>query len=145
MIVVDIGSKTHTGEESIEKLVERFHPTILYGFDPHHVTGPDGERWKIGSTEVWVQSKAAWIYDGSVPFRLDGSASTIGLGTPVECFDLCAFLAPKLATGYTDVVLKLDCEGAEFTLINALRSAGLLEQLKLLLVEWHLPCPFEEW
>ena len=34
MIVVDVGCKAHEAEVSIPKLVARFNPRLLLGFDP---------------------------------------------------------------------------------------------------------------
>ena len=59
------------------------------------------------------------------------------------------------------VVLKMDCESAEFTLLNHVLNHGADKQIDLLLMEWHvatpehraqkemiekrLKCPIEDW
>lgn len=35
------------------------------------------------------------------------------------------------------IILKLDCEGAEFEIIEALNNAGLLKEVATYLIEWH--------
>lgn len=36
------------------------------------------------------------------------------------------------------IVLKIDCEGAEFDIISALRAAGRLDRIEAVLMEWHI-------
>lgn len=149
MIVVDLGCKSHENERSIEPLVERFHPQILYGFDPH----PELQEGitSEGFTTVVCARRAAWIHDGNHRYHQNGSAShldTDGDAT-VEVFDLAAWLRalPRVPT-----VLKLDIEGAEHTLLPHLRHRRADELLDLILVEWHgqplkvdLACEVEPW
>lgn len=40
-----------------------------------------------------------------------------------------------------DTILKLDCEGAEYEIIDSLYRSGELRRIKALLVEWHLRKP----
>ncbi|MFT6828640.1 MAG: FkbM family methyltransferase [Bacteroidia bacterium] len=37
----------------------------------------------------------------------------------------------------TDLIVKMDCEGAEFEIIPALKEASILGKIKLLMMEWH--------
>ena len=43
----------------------------------------------------------------------------------------------------TQLVVKIDCEGAEYAIIAALHSAGLLRQADAFLIEWHQRGPGE--
>jgi hypothetical protein len=36
-----------------------------------------------------------------------------------------------------DIVVKVDCEGAEFSIFAALDAGGLLEDISAFMVEWH--------
>jgi len=36
-----------------------------------------------------------------------------------------------------DIVLKIDCEGAEYDIFKALHASGIPEQVKLVMMEWH--------
>lgn len=143
MIAVDVGCATLGTEESMLRLIDRFRPEILYGFDPQAVEGVT----RIGDTEVVQRAQAAWVEDGFVSWESAFTRSRVVAeaesAAVVPCFDFCAWLAPVVDAG--PVVVKLDCEGAEFPLIDALRRAGLLERLEMLLVEWHLGCPLEAW
>jgi FkbM family methyltransferase len=40
-----------------------------------------------------------------------------------------------------DIVFKIDCEGAEYELIEELEKKGLLEKIQVLMIEWHLKGP----
>ena len=40
-----------------------------------------------------------------------------------------------------DMILKLDCEGAEYEIIDSLSRSGELRRIKALLVEWHIRRP----
>ena len=42
-----------------------------------------------------------------------------------------------------EIVVKLDCEGEEYNLIDALATSGLLEKLNVLMIEWHHVRPIE--
>ncbi len=161
MIVVDIGCMEQGPEESVQRLINRFHPDILFGFDPYPDLAEGVER--VDSTIVVRTRAAAWTHTGTIPIRIKGICTGVAVNhiRPYEntvempCFDLCAFLAP-LGEG---VVLKLDCEGAEYPLLAAIVAADLDLRLELVLVEWHdgvyahglmtkrprLRCPVEVW
>jgi hypothetical protein len=66
VIVVDLGCFPHRDEISIEPLVARFRPDVLYGFDPWPAL-IEGET-QVGSTRVVLRRQAAWIEDGEVEF-----------------------------------------------------------------------------
>jgi hypothetical protein len=146
MIVVDLGTWAHhnPGYDSVTALVDRFHPELLWGFDPLLET--EGACF-LGDTLVVVRRMAAWTRDGETRFTHDGTGSKIGKGRRVPCFNLCAWLE----TLPQPIVLKMDVEGAEITLTRKLRETGMDERLALLLVELHggqlpdLHCPVEEW
>jgi FkbM family methyltransferase len=150
MIVVDLGCQTYGGEESIETLIARFQPALLYGFDPHPETVDEVRR--IGATTVVTSRMAAWTYSDVVDFLADGSRSRVvaeGAGQLVRTFDLSAFIEslPRVP-----IILKMDVEGSEYRLLPDIkknRVDGLLERI---LVEWHgtpldldLACPVERW
>jgi len=43
----------------------------------------------------------------------------------------------RAAFPLAEVIVKLDCEGCEYRIINDLQKAGLLPQLEVFLIEWH--------
>ena len=173
MIVVDLGCFPHRDHISIEPLLERYHPDVLYGFDPWPGL-VEGETY-VGMSRVVLHRKAAWIEDGEIEFaRLRGLRSwdsTVmkaknsrrewsGAGevVTVPCFDFPAWLRglPE------QPVVKLDVEGAEFPILERLHEEGTDAGIAELLVEWHdekmadfaerkaallsvLRCPVSEW
>ena len=38
---------------------------------------------------------------------------------------------------YREIVLKLDCEGAEYEILCSLREADVLRQIGIIMLEWH--------
>lgn len=167
MIVVDVGAKEWGDEESVRLLASRFRPETLFAFDIHPEFDEGMEWLDAGDgfmTLVERRRAAAWTEEGTVEARLMGICTGVN-GTAVRpyerlaevpCFDLCAFL-DRLEG---EIVLKLDCEGSEYPLLEAIAEQGLDERLKLVIVEWHdgvyahglcrgrrpqLRCPVEEW
>ena len=141
MIVVDIGCEAHAGkgrfagaEESVHTLCDRFKPRFFYGFDPQL---PRGDRRKYRRTRIILSAEAAWLYDGTVLMHMDGDRSgvTHDEANEVPCFDFPQWLQEKVMVD--EVVLKLDCEGAEYPLLWALHDRVIDARLKLILVEWH--------
>lgn len=160
MIVVDVGCHPQGPEESVYKLVGKYAPDLLLGFDPFPEL-KEGTEVTPGGTVIIRRQLAAWIHDGYVPFQIDGICSGVDAEAmaAVECFDLNRLIR-TLPAG--DIILKLDCEGAEYGLLRRLADENLDERLSLVLVEWHPPdtahgyfvppdvrpvlrCPVEEW
>jgi FkbM family methyltransferase len=148
VIVVDLGCFPHRDEISIEPLIARFRPDVLYGFDPWPAL-VEGEVVADG-TRVVLERKAAWIEDGEIEFArvrgLRGWDSTVmraknakgewtGAGeiVRVPCFDFSAWLR----TLPEPSVVKLDIEGAEFPVLEKLVADGTDAHVAELLIEWH--------
>jgi hypothetical protein len=184
LTVVDVGCFPHGHEVSVETLIDRFCPEVLYGFDPwpELMEGEQTVRLeRVGAAvprevRVVLARKAAWVADGLIEIALVGGErawdSTVmreknsrrewqqGEITKVACFDFPAWVE-GLPEG--DLIVKLDAEGAEFPLLDALHERGVDGRVSLLLVEWHdakmngqfavererllglLRCPVEEW
>lgn len=133
MIVVDLGCYPHDSDVSIEPLVARFSPDVLYGFDPFLAVGTN---YFVAQTRIELRPYAAWTHDGYVGFigaEMRSRVYETELGT-VPCFDLARYIA-ELPDD--EIVLKMDVEGAEYALIQHLCAMNTDERLALLLVEWH--------
>ena len=153
MIAIDIGSADHSHESSTERLITRFHPTLIVALDPHPTTEA-GVRLH-GETIVATTQAAAWTQEGQIGYHEESGSSRV-LENPdlpqVPCIDIAEWI-----TGFEATVLKLDCEGAEYTLLPHLIDQQLDRGLELVWVEWHVPytrkreieqtirCPLEEW
>ena len=138
-IVIDVGCADQGHDNSIRKLVDRFHPGMLYGFDPAEAMG---QAYMVEETSVFVNptawGSAAWITDGYVGYIAEGDRSRVVDETEssavAPCFDLARFIE---ALAEPEIILKLDCEGAEVPLLDHLRLSGADKQLSLILVEYH--------
>jgi hypothetical protein len=155
VIVVDLGCKSIEAERSIEPLVERFHPDILFGFDPHEML-EEGVSCLDG-TVVVTRRLAAWTADGTLAFNFEGTRSRPdpdGAET-VACFDFARWLG---LLPPCELVLKADIEGAEVAVLEHLHRTGADRRVSLCLVEWHgagvertrsligrLACPVGAW
>jgi len=171
VIVVDLGCAEHDGEASIGPLIDRFHPEKLYGFDPNPALIPllndpaEGRAsFRIDQTDVELRWMAAWTYDGFIEFTHAGLRSRIaeeaGPGS-VPCFDFAEWME-GFSEYEGDLVVKMDVEGAEKELLDALIAKDIDLSITLLLIEWHdhrdfvptydradlisrLRCPVETW
>lgn len=169
-VAIDIGCARYGGDYSIERLErEAFDgvaPDIIYGCDPNPVMDSMivhyRDRGGLVVTRLELRKAAAWTYDGEVGYFPDGLNSQIGdhpSWPKVECFDIATLIEQQ---GSAEIVLKLDCEGAEYELLEHLIARRADERLKRLLVEWHarpdidhksrrfnierrIFCPVEEW
>jgi FkbM family methyltransferase len=148
MNVVDLGCMTydaHREDESTMTLIDRFRPDVYWGFDPHpaqqEYDGYAGSRSPQARTIV--RRAAAWTHEGTIgltvpPAVLNPLRTSTVLDSPTElvrCFDLAAFLDEMPEP----VILKMDVEGAEHTLLRHLVATGAIEKVRLLLVEFHGP------
>ena len=136
MIVIDLGCAPWGEEVSIEKLVRRFEPATLFGFDPALI---HPSQYAIGATSCVLSPKAAWTYDGWIGYEPAAQRSALVQtgGTPVECFDFAEFLVAMGSELEDDLVVKMDIEGAEYELLDYLHEGGQDAGIDLLLVEWH--------
>ncbi len=139
-IVIDLGCQPQRIDRSIEPLIDRFDPEMLYGFDP---AASPPYRYKTGQTMVRLDRSAAWVHNGTLQFSartgiegtvMSESSAWNGRERPVPCFDFPAWLG-GFATD--EVILKLDIEGAELPVLEKMIKDGTDDRISLLLVEWH--------
>jgi hypothetical protein len=168
--IIDVGCARYGNDYSIERLIEEFHPDVVYGFDPSdEIVATAAEDWeRIGhdlrfltpeGVGVILEQKAAWTYSGKIGYRADGLNSWISdmKDAPrVPCFDLSRFIL-DLAEKHARIVLKIDAEGSEYDLLKHLMVTGADQFLELAWIEWHEPnrgrhvieeefaCPVKEW
>lgn len=132
-VVVDIGSASYGGDQSVLPLIEEFQPDRLLGFDPN----TEARDYLVGDTEVCERRLAAWTTDKPMMFTRAGLGGWLDPLGPIQ---VVGFDLPKLLLSFDaedEVILKLDCEGAEYQLVPALIATGAAERLRLALVEWH--------
>jgi hypothetical protein len=163
-IVIDLGccSYLHGNklEDSIQTLVKRFKPGILFGFDPH--PGLKEAVGQVYGTTVITSRRAAWTFDGGVSLTVNGNCTHVDddENLSAKAFDFAAWVR---ALPESNIVLKMDVEGAEYVLLPHLIDSGLMDRFSRLLIEWHkgerangyeseratilagIPCETEEW
>ncbi len=154
-VVVDLGCASRNLCDSLTELAREYRPDIIYGFDPF----ADPSQTEADGVPVKVETKVAWVYDGTIPFLEDGTGSRISTySDPVPCFDFVPWLK-RLCGDYDEVFVKMDIEGAEYELIGRMLDADVDKLVDYLLVEWHgvhwetesaalverLRCPFKQW
>lgn len=184
-IVIDVGAARYGGDYSMERLIDQFSPTLLYAIDPNPALAyPEGYSTKWcsaceadalndpcvcgepeGKTVIELINEAAWIRPGTVGYRADGLNSwlTNDPGAPdTPCFDLAHFIVGLSEKSDDEIILKLDCEGSEYELLDWIISNDADELLKTVIVEWHpkseadhealsasilerLRCEYQEW
>lgn len=164
MIVVDVGCAPQprqggplagTLDESIPKLINRFHPDLLLGLDPSPAL-EEGITCVDGTTVV-TRHAAGWTKNGTVLFAYDGIVGRVAsVGSSSEYAPAVDLAALVLALP-RPVVLKLDIEGGEYVVVRHLREHDVDLHVDLALVEWHGPpekwaptsrllrCPWEPW
>lgn len=154
-VVIDVGAARYGGDYSMERLIEQFEPTHLYAIDPNQNLSlptqrcpehnmPDcspllnGCSWR--PTEIHLVHAAAWIETDMVGYQDDGLNSwlTNNPSAPLVASINLASFVKTLATRHDDrLVLKLDCEGSEYELLDHLILNNADELLDLCIVEWH--------
>lgn len=166
-VVIDLGCYTHPRypeDESVHRLIDRFHPERLYGFDPHPGM-PIVKLAEYGGCDVMLLRAGVWVEDGLFPYDLRPDrplAAAVGSGPiQVHCIDV-ATLIEGIAPEGSGLVVKMDVEGCEYPLLNHMLVRGSFRRIGLLLVEWHalpadfteaerdrivaaIPCPVEAW
>ena len=160
-VVVDIGCVSYANEDSIQTLIKRFSPTVLFGFDPHPAMREGVGQ--VNGTTVITARKAAWTQDGFCGLVINGNCTHLddaGSAAAVRTFDLANWM---MLLPDAKVVLKIDAEGAEYPLLTDLLERGAMDNVTRLIVEWHtgeyangyesdreailsqITCPVEEW
>jgi hypothetical protein len=163
-IVVDLGCCSYQHgqfvEDSIQTLIKRFSPTVLFGFDPHPGL-PDAVGQVYGTTVV-TSRRAAWTHNGEVGLSLQGDCTHVDLDEEqrAKAFDLAAWIR---TLPEARIVLKVDIEGAEYVLLPHLIDQDVMSRFSHVLIEWHegklangfesdrasilagIQCPVEEW
>ena len=139
-IFIDIGA--HKGE-SCDMLLKHRPGFEVVCFEP------DPRNQKIIKEKGYpLMSGAAWMYDGKIKLytglpesnSLYSTKTTGGIRKDkfiwVQCFDLAEFIRSNY-TKQDHIIIKMNCEGAEYNLIPHLKDNGLLDWIDKWYVQWH--------
>ncbi len=153
MNVVDIGCYWHPehqgqSQDSIGRLIERFHPLKVIGYDPQLPEGISEGR-ALG-TVVVLWRRAVWNSLRMVTWLPPQSplSAKVGQAELIGADDI----ADVVRDAGQGCVVKIDAEGGEYELLKRLHETGTDKMISLLLVEWHgdprpdlVDCPVEVW
>lgn len=147
-VFIDVG--TYDGD-TIEqffnwyKLIDYPLGYEVYGFEPNPEMFRAAKK-KVGHREkVNLEQSAAWVEDGEIEFAVDDIGSTVmqtkknwesSPKIKVKCFDFSQWLKDNFTTE-DYIVLKMDCEGAEFPILKKMINDGTDKLVNKLLVEFH--------
>lgn len=146
MIFVDIGAYNGDTIQQFYNwghLLGDPHEFKIYAFEPNPIHKEALETLEKQKKNLTVSNKAAWVTNGKIEFTVDDIGSTVmkskknwGKGEiiEVECFDFSEWLQNN-ADEF--VIVKMDCEGAEFPILERLIADNTIELIDMLWVEMH--------
>lgn len=115
----------------------------VYAFEPNPEHQEKLKKLEDTKPKLKVSNKAAWTYDGFIDFTVDDVGSTImqskknwgnGMIIPVPCFDFSTWLK-QFKNDY--VIVKMDIEGAEFSVLEKMIIEGSIWAVDRLWAEMH--------
>jgi len=141
LTVIDIGCQPHEQngqiEESINQLLDMFNPDRLIGFDPlveereYRIDGCDVELHQMAA---WTEWKVLTVLERGMCTGVVSDRRTQQDDILVQGFDLAQLILDDTSD---EIILKLDCEGAEYPILEHLIKTGADQHVMLTLVEWH--------
>lgn len=131
------------------KIIDDVSEYEIHAFEPNKAISGGIKHLAELHDNIHFYDKAVWVHDGMVEFAVDSDKQPLGSTVEsskasiwnnnkhimVDCIDFSEWL--KQFSGYSEVVVKMDCEGAEFEILNKLLDDGTLPIITLLLVEFH--------
>lgn len=116
---------------------------MTHAFDPNPSFKKEWKQHARPDTKFY--QKAAWIEDGEIDYTLNPlpESSTVmkekqdwgkGKVIKVSCFDFSAWLKKFR---YDQVIIKMDCEGAELPILTKMIEDGTDDIADITLVEFH--------
>ncbi len=158
-VFIDIGmnsgiSTLYYARDPLVKKVysfELFQPTFLLGMQNLNLNEPYAQ--KVNAFNYGLSNKE---FTTTLDYSLSRKGRMGLKGLPddehftdtrkevVSVKDISVIFKNILAeSGNMDVVVKMDCEGEEYNLIESLSQSGLLGKLTILIIEWHYVRPAE--
>lgn len=127
---------------------ELFQPTLdeaIINFELNHDLGKKIETHAIGLSDEESETVLEYAFGGSYVAGKNGIPKTVsherGLllkEEKVKFLPASAAISPHLERyQHEQLVLKIDCEGGEYSIINDLDKNNLLREFQFILVEWH--------
>jgi FkbM family methyltransferase len=144
MIALDIGAAEHEGHggDSINVLLREYPSiSVVLAFDPHPalVEGMETRRGDVPVLSIWA---AAWTHPGFCSFTDEGIASytsEFDSAAAVPCFDLARLIQGLMPGDPDRLLVKMNVEGGEYTLLPHLIETRADSLIEVLWVQWHMP------
>jgi hypothetical protein len=143
-VVIDVGCCRYGGDYSVERLVAEFNPDTLYGYDPNG----EASDYTEADTHVQIAKAAVWTHTGYCEYVTPGLGGFIRGDTgDTAMFDIKMLVTEAYERHGGPLVLKLDCEGSEYGILERLIETGADRLVEFAWVEWHGPdrAPYRKW
>lgn len=145
-VVIDVGCARYGGDYSIERLIHEFQPETLLGYDPN--VADDAWQDPQHGTHIWLTRGGIWTKNGACDYVNAGLGGFIrGDKGATPMFDIAQVVRDAHENLGSPLVLKLDCEGSEYGILERLIEDGSDALVDLAWVEWHGPDrePYRAW
>lgn len=136
--------------QSVEYALDNYENVIIDTFEAYDLNCNEIIK-KYGSHDsVYIHNNAVWVNEEKMKFYLQdwgartgsslfhGKHSTGEKYNEVQCVNICEWIKNNVS-GDDYVILKLDIEGAEYTVIDALIEKGIDKHIDEWFIEWHMP------
>lgn len=143
-VVIDVGCCRYGGDYSIERLLAEFEPRVLLGYDPNVAD----DTYEAQGAQVIITGAAIWTHTGTCEYVTPGLGGFIrGDSGDTPMFDAASIVREARSQFGGPLVLKLDCEGAEYGILERLIDDGSDRLVDFAWVEWHGPDrqPYRAW
>ena len=144
-VFIDIGAWDGTSAEFFLRTHPQARSFNIYSFecDKRNIQTIIKKRLPVFLIEgaAWVKNGIAKYYYGNDDGGTLYKSKKTGNINPnnfyeVPCFDIAEFIKTKFIK--TDnIIIKLNCEGAEYGIIPHLKKAGLIDWIDKWFVQWH--------
>lgn len=140
-VMIDVGA--HVGETLSVAMEPAWGFDRIYSFEPAPQCWPAleslaDERVEILPFGLWSVDDTLQLYDpGSIGASVHATKRSGGESTQVEVRDAATWFRDNVRTG-DEVVMKLNCEGAECEVLDRLLAAGELAKVSELLVHFDV-------
>jgi FkbM family methyltransferase len=139
-LVVDVGAFTGSWAQHI---VDRYDP-VIYAFEPNPKSYQSLERKAAGNPKLHPMKYGLGGEDATVEFTLNGLGSSMcddrTAHSDMERIEVEIAAIDRvwqdLGLGQVDL-MKINIEGAEFSLLDRMIKAGLLENVRCFLIQFH--------
>lgn len=139
-IFIDVGYYQGKALEYYAPLMDK--DWLVYAFEPNTELNVEESIKRFPFQVSWIK-KAVWVVDGEVDFRIggredashiDGVRVSTDKKIKVPCVNFSRFVG-ELPEG--TIIVSMDCEGAEFAILEKMLVEDTAQKIDLLDIEFH--------